>query len=174
MKEATMPKKQASPRSERSQTGKRVGQAHASTVQDVMVSRVVTIEPSASLADAARAMREANVGMLPVVDAGKVTGIITDRDIVVRGIARAVDVSSSPVGDYLSSEVICARPDWTTEQAMKAMGDAQIGRLPVVDSQDRLVGVVTLSSMAFRAPDKGEALETAQEVSRRSAHESVT
>jgi CBS domain-containing protein len=170
-----MTKKQASPRSaERSRARTRAGQAHATTVQDVMVSRVVTIEPSASLADAARAMREANFGMLPVVDAGRVTGIITDRDIVVRGIARAVDVSSTPVGDYLSSEVICARPDWTTKQAMKAMGDAQIGRLPVVDSEDRLVGVVTLSSMAFRAPDKSEALETAQEVSRRSAHESVT
>jgi CBS domain-containing protein len=63
-----------------------------------MVSRVVTIEPSASLTGAARAMREANVGMLPVVDAGRVTGIITDRDIVVRGIARAVDVSNTPVG----------------------------------------------------------------------------
>lgn len=115
-----MTKKQTSPRSaERSRARTRAGQAHATTVQDVMVSRVVTIEPSASLADAARAMREANVGMLPVVDAGKVTGVITDRDIVVRGIARAVDVSSTPVGDYLSSEVICARPDWTTEQALK-------------------------------------------------------
>lgn len=62
-----------------------------------------------------------------------------------------------------------ARPEWTTQQAMQAMSDAQIGRLPVVDDQDRLVGVVTLSSMAFRAPDKAEALETAQEVSRRSA-----
>src|SRR4029450_5043374 len=174
MKEATMPKKPASPRSERSQTRKRVGQAHASTVQDVMVSRVVTIEQSASLADAAPALKEAHVGMLPVIDDGRVTGVITDRDIVVRGIARAVDVSSTAVGDCLSSEVICARPEWTTDHAMKAMGNAQIGRLPVVDSEDRLVGVVTLSSMAFRASDKGEALETAQEVSRRSARESVT
>jgi CBS domain-containing protein len=63
-----------------------------------MVSRVVTIEPSASLADAARAMKDANVGMLPVVDEGRVTGVITDRDIVLRGVARAVDVSSTPVG----------------------------------------------------------------------------
>jgi CBS-domain-containing membrane protein len=69
--------------------------------------------------------------------------------------------------------VICARPEWTTDHAMKAMGDAQIGRLPVVDSEDRLVGVVTLSSRAFRALDKGEALETAQDVSRRSARESM-
>ena len=52
---------------------------------------------------------------------------------------------------------------------MRAMGERQVGRLPVVDDDNRLVGVVTLSSMAFRAPDKGETLETAQEVSRRSS-----
>jgi CBS domain-containing protein len=169
-----MAKKQTKPESAgRSQARKRGSQGHATTVQDVMVSKVVTIEPSASLADAARSMREANVGMLPVVDAGRVTGVITDRDIVVRGIARAVDVSSTPVGDCLSSEVICARPDWTTERALKAMGDAQVGRLPVVDADERLLGVVTLSSMALRAPDKREALETAQDVSRRSERESA-
>jgi CBS domain-containing protein len=119
-------------------------------------------------------MKQANVGLLPVIDEGKVRGVITDRDIVVRGIARAVDVSSTPVGDCLSSEVICARPEWTTDEAMKAMGNAQIGRLPVVDPEERLVGIVTLSSMALRAPDKAEALETAQEVSRRSARASAT
>jgi CBS domain-containing protein len=139
-----------------------------------MVPEVVTIEPSASLAEAARVMKQANVGLLPVIDEGKVRGVITDRDIVVRGIARAVDVSSTPVGDCLSSEVICARPEWTTDEAMKAMGNAQIGRLPVVDPEERLVGIVTLSSMALRAPDKAEALETAQEVSRRSARVSAT
>ena len=77
------------------------------------------------------------------------------------------------MGDYLSSEVTCARPDWTTEQAMKAMGNAQIGRLPVVDTGGQLVGIVTLSSMALRASNKSEALETAQEVSRRSVRESA-
>jgi CBS domain-containing protein len=138
-----------------------------------MVPEVVTIEPSASLAEAARVMKQANVGLLPVIDEGKVRGVITDRDIVVRGIARAVDVSSTPVGDCLSSEVICARPEWTTDEAMMAMGTAQIGRLPVVDPEERLVGIVTLSSMALRAPDKAEALETAQEVSRRSARASA-
>jgi len=169
-----MTKRQASSRSaEGSQGRKRAGKGHA-TVQDVMVPEVVTIEPSASLAEAARVMKQANVGLLPVIDEGKVRGVITDRDIVVRGIARAVDVSSTPVGDCLSSEVICARPEWTTDEAMKAMGNAQIGRLPVVDPEERLVGIVTLSSMALRAPDKAEALETAQEVSRRSARASAT
>jgi CBS domain-containing protein len=134
-----------------------------------MISDVVTIDPSATLADAARAMEQANVGMLPVVENGRVRGVITDRDIVIRAVARDADASSTRVEECLTAHVICARPAWTTDEAMEAMGDAQIGRLPVVDDQDRLVGVVTLSSMAFRAPDKGEALETAQEVSRRSA-----
>jgi CBS domain-containing protein len=152
---------------------KRAGSAHA-TVRNVMVPEVVTIEPSASLADAARVMKQANVGLLPVVDEGKVKGVITDRDIVVRGIAHGLDVSTTPVGDCLSIEVICAQPEWTSDEAMKAMGHAQIGRLPVVDAEERLVGIVTLSSMALRVPDKAEALETAQEVSRRSARESAT
>ncbi len=169
-----MTKKQASPRSaERSPARRRSDKTQATTVQDVMVTNVVTIEPAASLADAARAMTEANIGMLPVVDDGKVTGVITDRDIVVRGVARPVDASSTPVSDCQSSDVICARPDWTTDHAMKAMSEAKIGRLPVVDTGGELVGIVTLSSMALRASNKSEALETAQEVSRRSVRESA-
>jgi CBS domain-containing protein len=138
-------------------------------VRDVMVKDVVTIEPSASLADAARRMDNANVGMLPVVEDGRVKGVITDRDIVVRAVAHEVDPRTTSVGACLSGGTISAHPDWSTERAMQAMAQAQVGRLPVLDDDDRLVGVVTLSSMAFRAPQKREALEAAQEVSRRSA-----
>jgi CBS domain-containing protein len=149
---------------------KRGGAARGkTTVGDVMVPDVVTINPSESLASAARTMEEANVGMLPVIENGRLRGVITDRDIVIRAVGRDADVSSTRVGECLTRHVICARPQWTTDQAMQAMSEAQVGRLPVVDGQDQLVGVVTLSSMAFRAPDKGEALEAAQEVSRRSA-----
>jgi len=138
-----------------------------------MVTEVVCVEPSASLTDAARAMEEANVGMLPVVQDGKVLGVITDRDIVVRAVAQEADPASTAVGDCLSINAIVAHPEWSTEQAMQTMAQAQVGRLPVLDDDDRLVGVVTLSSMAFRAPEKGEALEAAQEVSRRSAKRSA-
>jgi CBS domain-containing protein len=150
-----------------------MGKSQDRTVRDVMVEEVVTIEPSASLTDAARAMEDANVGMLPVVDGGKVLGVITDRDIVVRAVAREADPASTAVGDCLSIHAIVAHPDWSTERAMETMAQAQVGRLPVLDDDNRLVGVVTLSSMAFRAPDKGEALEAAQEVSRRSARRSA-
>jgi CBS domain-containing protein len=149
------------------------GRRDSGTVRDVMVSEVVTIEPSASLADAARTMEKANIGMLPVMEEGRVRGVITDRDIVVRAVARDADPSATRVDECLTPEAICARPMWTTAQALQAMAEAQVGRLPVVDDQDRLVGVVTLSSMAFRAPDKGETLEAAQEVSRRSAREAA-
>ena len=149
------------------------GRRSARTVADVMVTEVVCVEPSASLTDAARAMEEANVGMLPVVQDGKVLGVITDRDIVVRAVAQEADPASTAVGDCLSINAIVAHPEWSTEQAMQTMAQAQVGRLPVLDDDDRLVGVVTLSSMAFRAPEKGEALEAAQEVSRRSAKRSA-
>jgi CBS domain-containing protein len=149
------------------------GRRSARRVADVMVKEVVCVEPSASLTDAARAMEEANVGMLPVVQDGKVLGVITDRDIVVRAVAQEADPASTAVGDCLSINAIVAHPEWSTEQAMQTMAQAQIGRLPVLDDDDRLVGVVTLSSMAFRAPEKGEALEAAQEVSRRSAKRSA-
>jgi CBS domain-containing protein len=155
-----MPKKPAS-RAKRGGGSKKVG--------DVMVTDVITVEPSASLMDAARIMDTENVGMLPVVADGRVLGVITDRDIVVRAISRGANPSGTTVHECLTPRVHLARGDWSTDEAMKTMGEAQIGRLPVVDENERLIGVVTLSSMAFRAADKGEALETAQEVSRRSS-----
>jgi CBS domain-containing protein len=160
----------ATKRRRASPKGKRGGEK---SVRDVMVPHVVTIGFTDSLAEAARTMAEANVGMLLVVENERVHGVITDRDIVVRAVAREADATSTRVGECLTHNVICAHPEWTTDEAMNAMGDAQIGRLPVVDDEDRLVGVVTLSSMALRAQDRDETLETAQEVSRRSARASA-
>ena len=149
--------------------GKSQPRSENRSVRDVMIKDVVSIDPSASLTDAARKMDDANVGMLPVVEDGKVLGVITDRDIVIRAVAREADPASTAVGDCLSGDAIVAHPEWTTDRAMQTMAQAQVGRLPVLDDEERLVGVVTLSSMAFRAPDKDEALETAQQVSKRSA-----
>jgi CBS domain-containing protein len=145
------------------------GRGKGKTVADVMVADVATVEPSASLTDAARIMDQENVGMLPVIDDGRVRGVITDRDIVVRAVARGADPTTTRVQECLTSRVHLARPDWTTDEAMRQMAEAQVGRLPVIDEAESLVGVVTLSSMAYRAPKKGDALEAAQEVSRRSA-----
>lgn len=139
------------------------------TVQDVMIRDVVTVDGSATLLEAAALMRDANVGMLPVMDGEAISGIITDRDLVVRAMTRDIRPSEVRVGECLSEPPRCAEPDWTLEEAMEEMARQQVGRLPIVDTAGRVLGVVTLSSLALRSPQQQEALETAQEVSRRSA-----
>jgi CBS domain-containing protein len=142
-------------------------------VRDVMVADVVTIDASATLLDAARQMREANVGMLPVVTEGRLRAVITDRDLVVRAIAEGLDPGSIPVTQCLSEHPITARPEWSTDQAMSTMANAHVGRLPVVDDGGRVVGIITLSSLVLRSRDQEEVLEAAKEVSRRSARRSA-
>ena len=137
-------------------------------VRDVMVQKVVTIEPSASLAEAAKLMREANVGILPVVEDGEVRGVITDRDVVVRAIARDADLTGTLVGDCATTDPIVAHPEWDVDQAMEAMARAQVGRLPVVKNGKTLAGIVTLGSLALRSKKDKETLQAAREVSRRS------
>ncbi|HXH85109.1 MAG TPA: CBS domain-containing protein [Candidatus Tectomicrobia bacterium] len=138
------------------------------TVADVMIRDVVSIDSSATLLEAAQRMRDANVGMLPVMENDALRGVVTDRDLVIRSMARDVRPSEARVRECLSEPPTCAEPDWPLEDAMEEMARQQVGRLPVVDAGGRVVGVVTLSSLALRSPKKQEAFETAQEVSRRS------
>jgi CBS domain-containing protein len=138
-------------------------------VADVMVHNVQTIEASMNLTQAAQRMRDANVGVLPVVDTGRLKGIVTDRDLVIRGMATGADPSSMRVSDVATHSLVAARPDWAVHRAMDTMSSHQIGRLPVIDEHDRVVGMVTLSSLALRSAQQHEALDTAKEVSRRSA-----
>lgn len=138
-------------------------------VEDVMVRNVQTIDAAMNLTQAAQRMRDANVGVLPVVDAGRLRGIVTDRDLVIRGMASGVDPSSMRVSDVATHSLIAARADWGLQRAMDTMSSHQIGRLPVIDEHDRVVGMVTLSSLALRSAQQNEALDTAKEISRRSA-----
>ena len=139
-------------------------------VRDVMVSDVLTIDAEATLLDAAQMMRDGNVGVLPVVEQGRLRGIITDRDLVVRAMAEGAVPSMTRVGECATWDIVCARPESSIEEVMEVMADSQIGRLPVVDADNRVIGILTLSSLALRTekPRQGEALETAQEVSKRS------
>jgi len=150
-----------------------IGQGEESTrgtrIEDVMVEDVVTIEVTASLADAAGVMRDANVGMLPVMDGDNLLGVVTDRDLVIRGMAHDIKPSSVQVSECMSTNVIAVRPDAPVEGAIEIMAHERIGRLPVIGYTGRLIGVVTLSSLALRSSQQENTLEAAQEVSRRSA-----
>jgi len=138
-------------------------------VGDVMVRNVQTIDASMNLTQAAQRMRDSNVGMLPVVEGGRLKGIVTDRDLVVRGMASGADPSSMRIADVATHSLIAGRPDWPVQRAMDTMATHQIGRLPVIDDSDRVIGIVTLSSLALRSPQQAEALDAAKQVSRRSA-----
>jgi CBS domain-containing protein len=137
-------------------------------VGDVMIRDVLMIDADATLSDAAQLMRDGNVGVLPVVEHGRLRGIITDRDLVVRAMADGAVPTMTHVGECATWDIVCARPESPIEEAMEVMADSQIGRLPVVDTDNKVIGIVTLSSLALRSPRQGEALETAQEVSKRS------
>jgi CBS domain-containing protein len=122
------------------------------TVADVMTRGVRTMSPSDTVVKAAQAMDELNVGVIPVCDGDKLVGVVTDRDIVVRGVAQECDAKTTQLVDVMSTNVRCAKEDQDVDEILDEMADNQIRRLPVVDDQQRLVGIVTLGDIADKDP----------------------
>ena len=129
-------------------------------VRDAMTPGVRSVSPSDSLTDAAVAMRDEDVGSLPVVEGDRVVGIVTDRDIVVRAVAERADPQTLKVGDVSSGDLVTVLPDEDLDEALELMARYRVRRLPVVED-GRLVGVVAQADVAFEAKEKdaGEMLE---------------
>ena len=123
------------------------------TVADVMTRGVRSMSPSDTVAHAAQAMDELNVGVIPVCDGDKLVGMVTDRNIVVRGVAQQGEVKSMKLADVMSANVRFAKEDDDVDRVLSEMAEAQIRRLPVVDGNQRLVGIVTLGDIAAKNPD---------------------
>ena len=128
------------------------------TVADVMTRGVRTMAPSDTVVKAAQAMDELNVGVIPVCEGQKLVGMVTDRDIVVRGVAQEGDPKTLKLGDVMSTNVRCAREDDDIDQVLSEMADTQIRRMPVIDAQQQLVGIVTLGDIAAKDVDDDVAL----------------
>ena len=130
------------------------------TIRDFMTSNVETVGPDHTAKDAAGFMLSADTGSIPVCENDKVIGMITDRDIAVRGVANGKGPDCS-VRDLMSSDVICARDTDDAHQIAHKMGQAQVRRLPVLDASDKLVGMVSLGDLSREAETSaaGEALE---------------
>lgn len=122
------------------------------TVSEVMTRGVRTLSPSDSIVLAAQAMDELNVGVIPVCDGDKLVGLVTDRDIVVRGVAQELDGKHTRLSDVMSSNVRCATAEQDVDEVLAAMADSQIRRMPVVDGDGRLVGIVTIGDIAAKDP----------------------
>jgi CBS domain-containing protein len=141
-------------------------------VRDVMVPDVETIESSATAVEAAQRMRDMNVGVLPIVEDGRVRGVVTDRDLVIRGLALGVEASSMPVRECATRQAVTVRPDWSVDRALSLMAEHQVGRLPVTDEEGHVIGMVTLGSLARRSRQQEQVLDTGKEVSERSTRAS--
>ena|SRR5438067_6346101 len=123
------------------------------SVKDAMTSNVKTATPSLSLTDAAKLMKQEDVGSVPVVDGERLIGMLTDRDIVVRGIADGSDPHAIKAGDIASRDIVTVRPDDDLDEAVRLMAQHQVRRLPVVDD-GHLVGVVAQADIAQEAKEK--------------------
>jgi CBS domain-containing protein len=125
----------------------------ARTVEEIMTHDPRTVDAGAPVVEAARAMREGDVGDVIVTQGGQVTGIVTDRDIVVRAIAEGRAPDSTPVSEVATSDVRALEPTQSVDEAVQAMREHDIRRLPVVDG-GRPVGIVSLGDLALeRDPD---------------------
>ena len=116
-------------------------------ISDVMTKSVETVRPDQTARDAARFMLRAEAGSIPVCEGEKVIGMITDRDIAVRGVAEGRGPDCA-VRDLMSDGIICARDDEDVAEVAQRMSDEQVRRLPVLDSSDRLVGIVSLGDLS--------------------------
>ena len=129
-------------------------------VRDVMCKDVQVARPGDSLQEVATRMASGDFGFMPVADGDRLIGTITDRDIAIRAVAGGA-ACTSPVVEYISRDAQTAYADDDLKTVLEAMGGKQIRRMPVLDKDERLVGVVSLGDLSTRVKEKyaGEALE---------------
>jgi CBS domain-containing protein len=132
-------------------------------IADIMTRSLATVQRDETLQAAATRMREMDVGALPVLDGEALAGMVTDRDITIRGVATGMIPQESLVADVMTEEVRYCRADDTVEQVMAQMGDEQLRRLAVLGQGNEIVGIVALGDIATR--QSGHTDETLREIS---------
>jgi CBS domain-containing protein len=126
----------------------RGGASGSRNVRDVMTPNPATVTEKDSIADAARIMKSSDTGVVPVVDGRKIIGLITDRDIVVRLVAEGKDPASATVTDAMSRSVRSVQESASVDEVIEMMTRAEVRRVPVVNSSQELVGIVSMADVA--------------------------
>ena len=130
-------------------------------VHEVMTDRPRVVTPETTVSDAAQLMKNDDVGSLPILDGEQLAGMVTDRDIVVRAVAEGKDPRGMPVREVASRELVTVNADEELSRALQLMASQQVRRLPVVDDDGRLVGILAQADVAVEAKEKdvGEMVE---------------
>jgi CBS domain-containing protein len=133
----------------------------ANSVRDLMTSNPQTVEPDAPVAEAAKLMKQEDVGIVPVVEGDRLVGTLTDRDIAVRVVAEGKDPQSTKVSEIASSDLVTIDPQQDLDEALRLMAQHQVRRLPVVEEDGKLVGIVAQADVARQGKDErtGEVVE---------------
>lgn len=143
-------------------------------VFEAMTPDVVRVAPDVSLMEAARTMKNLDIGPLPVCEGDRLLGMVTDRDITVRATAEGRDPRETPVSDVMTMDVVCCHEADDIRSAAKLMQDAQLRRLLVVNDAGKLVGIVSLGDLVLQTGDEKLAGKTLEKVSEPAASESAS
>jgi len=139
---------------------------------DIMTRDVVTCTPENAIVEVARLMKTEDIGPILIVDnetSKTLVGIVTDRDIVVKVIAEGRDANTTRVGDVMSKKLVTCRADDNVDIAMKAMAQFQLRRIPVVEDNMRLVGIISQADVATRVNAPKKTAEVVKEISEQTA-----
>lgn len=134
-------------------------------LKQIMTRDVEVIPPDCTLTQAASTMRKLDVGALPVCDGDRLVGILTDRDIAIRGVAEGCDPNETRVSSCMSPEILYCFEDDEAQDAEKVMQQKQVRRLPVLDRNKQLTGIVAMADIATRTDDSEETARTIREIS---------
>jgi CBS domain-containing protein len=134
-------------------------------VSDFMTSNPQTVTSSTPIVEAARLMRDEDVGPLPIVEGDRLNGILTDRDIVTRVVAEGKDPQSTSVGEIASKQLVTIDPEQGLDEALRLMAKHQVRRLPVCEEDGKLVGIVAQADLALETSEQ-QAGEVVQEISK--------
>jgi CBS domain-containing protein len=141
------------------------GGSNSRHIRDVMTPNPECVSEKDSLRDVARIMKEQDTGVVPVVDGRKIIGLVTDRDIVVRGLAEGKNLENTRVNDIMTRSVRSVREDASLNEVLEMMGRAEIRRVPVVNSNDELVGIVSLGDIASQGNQDGKVGRAVEDIS---------
>lgn len=134
-------------------------------VRDVMTPNPETVTQKDSIRDVARIMKDTDTGIVPVVDGKKIIGLITDRDIVVRGIAEGKDMANASVSEVMTKSVRSVQEDAPVSEVLQMMTSAEIRRVPVVNGNDEIVGIVSIGDIASDSNNPGKVGRALEDIS---------